>query len=49
VPTFVLLSQPLPGGIKIACIDGHAQNVSLEKLWDFYWDNDWVIPPKRPQ
>jgi prepilin-type N-terminal cleavage/methylation domain-containing protein len=49
VPTFVVLTQPLPGGINLALIDGHAQNVSLENLWSFYWNNDWVIPPKRPQ
>lgn len=48
VPTFVVTSHPLPGGINIAFIDGHVQNVSLENLWNFYWNNDWVVPNPRP-
>jgi prepilin-type N-terminal cleavage/methylation domain-containing protein len=49
VPTFFQISQPLPGGINLALIDGHVQNVSLELLWNFYWNNDWVVPPGRPK
>ncbi len=48
VPTFVLITQPLPGGINLAFIDGHVQNMSLNNLWSIYWNNDWVIPAKRP-
>jgi prepilin-type N-terminal cleavage/methylation domain-containing protein len=49
IPTFANITQPLPGGINLALIDGHVQNVSLENLWTFYWNNDWVIPHGRPQ
>lgn len=48
VPTVAVITKPLPGGINLAFIDGHVQNVGLENLWGLYWNNDWVIPAKRP-
>lgn len=42
-------SQPLPGGINIVFLDGHAEAVSLENLWDLYWNKDWNIPAHRPR
>jgi len=38
----------LPGGIHVSMADGHAELVRLEKLWQLYWNRDWVVPSKRP-
>ena len=48
VPTAFPITQQLPGGINMALLDGHVQNVSLNNLWNFYWNNAWVIPSHRP-
>ena len=40
--------NPLPGGINIAFADGHASYTRLERLWELYWNRDWVVPAKRP-
>ena len=48
VPTFVTITKPLPGGMNISFIDGHVQDTALESLWTLYWNNDWVVPAKRP-
>lgn len=48
VPTAITITKPLPAGINLSFADGHVQNVPLENLWNFYWNNNWVIPPHRP-
>jgi prepilin-type processing-associated H-X9-DG protein len=47
-PTLVNTAARLPGGINIAFIDGHVENVALEDLWSLYWNNDWQVPATRP-
>jgi len=41
--------EKLPGGINVACFDGHVEFSKLESLWDFYWHANWVPPDTRPQ
>lgn len=38
----------LPGAINVSFVDGHAQLVQLERLWDLYWHINYVPPSKRP-
>ena len=40
--------QKLPGGIIIGMVDGHAELVKLERLWDYYWHVNWKPPTVRP-
>lgn len=40
--------QRLPGGINIACYDGHVELARLENLWNYYWSRTWVPPNPRP-
>lgn len=47
-PTFVGLGQPLPGAINMSLVDGHAEQVKLENLWNYYWNLNWIIPIPRP-
>jgi prepilin-type N-terminal cleavage/methylation domain-containing protein/prepilin-type processing-associated H-X9-DG protein len=39
----------LPGGINMGMVDGHAELVKLENLWQLYWHRDWAPPTIRPQ
>lgn len=41
------LSQPLPGGINMVFFDDHVENVSLDNLWQLYW-NVVSTPKARP-
>jgi prepilin-type N-terminal cleavage/methylation domain-containing protein len=36
--------QQLPGSIDVGFVDGHAENVKLEKLWTLYWHLNWTMP-----
>ena len=38
----------LPGAINIAFYDGHAETVSLERLWQLTWHRNWKTSGKRP-
>jgi prepilin-type N-terminal cleavage/methylation domain-containing protein/prepilin-type processing-associated H-X9-DG protein len=38
----------LPGAINIGFVDGHSDNVKLERLWYIDWHKGWVSPAKRP-
>jgi prepilin-type N-terminal cleavage/methylation domain-containing protein len=40
--------QRLPGGINVACYDGHVEASRLENLWNYYWSRTWVPPNPRP-
>jgi hypothetical protein len=48
-PTNVDTTQPLPGAINVACVDGHVELSKLENLWNFYWNQTWVPPNPRPR
>jgi len=47
-PTSVGPGQPLPGTINIGLVDGHAEQVKLDNLWNYSWHLNWVIPVPRP-
>jgi len=36
--------QALPGSIDVGFVDGHAENVKLEKLWTLCWHLNWQMP-----
>src|SRR5438309_8964930 len=38
----------LPGSINLSFVDGHAALTRLERLWEQYWNHEWVVPAKRP-
>jgi prepilin-type N-terminal cleavage/methylation domain-containing protein len=40
--------QNLPGAINVSCVDGHVELSPLEKLWNFTWHIDYVVPNPRP-
>jgi prepilin-type N-terminal cleavage/methylation domain-containing protein len=48
-PTEFDPNNQLPGGIDIACFDGHVEGVKLEKLWNYQWHMNWVPPAQRPR
>ena len=47
-PRNQLASQALPGAINMGMMDGHAELVKLEKLWEYYWHKDYLPPVRRP-
>src|ERR1017187_957548 len=47
-PTNVGPGQFLPGTIDIGLVDGHAEQVKLENLWNYYWHLNWIPPAHRP-
>jgi len=42
-------TKPLPGEIVMGFVDGHVESVGTEKLWTFYWHQNWQTPSPRPQ
>lgn len=40
--------QRLPGGVNLACFDGHVESSMLENLWNYYWNRTWAPPSPRP-
>jgi prepilin-type N-terminal cleavage/methylation domain-containing protein len=40
--------RPLPGASDVTFLDGHAEPVKLDRLWQLYWHNGYVAPLKRP-
>jgi prepilin-type N-terminal cleavage/methylation domain-containing protein/prepilin-type processing-associated H-X9-DG protein len=38
----------LPGAINAGFMDGHAEQVPLERLWQLHWHRDYVPPERRP-
>ncbi len=36
--------QKLPSSINVGFVDGHADNVKLERLWLLYWHLNWQMP-----
>ncbi|MGD0262527.1 MAG: prepilin-type N-terminal cleavage/methylation domain-containing protein [Verrucomicrobiota bacterium] len=47
-PTYVGPGQFLPGTIGMGLVDGHAEQVKLNSLWNYYWHLNWNIPVPRP-
>jgi prepilin-type N-terminal cleavage/methylation domain-containing protein len=37
----------LPGGVNVACTDGHVEYAPLDNLWTYYW-HALSVPQKRP-
>jgi len=48
VPTNLRGFDPLPGRTTMALIDGHVEQPRLEALWNFYWNDGYEPPTKRP-
>ena len=38
----------LPGAVNVAFADNHVETVRLEKLWNYNWHKNWVVPATRP-
>lgn len=38
----------IPGAINVNFFDGHAEAISLERLWQLDWHRNYVAPAKRP-
>jgi prepilin-type N-terminal cleavage/methylation domain-containing protein/prepilin-type processing-associated H-X9-DG protein len=47
-PKSISPGQVLPGAINMSYVDGHAEQVRLENLWNCYWHMDWTPPSPRP-
>jgi prepilin-type N-terminal cleavage/methylation domain-containing protein len=47
-PTSQPATQLFPGGINLACNDGHAEYAKLDNLWSQYYWNALNPPGKRP-
>jgi len=41
-------TRRLPGGINMGFVDGHAELVKIEELWQLNWHRDWATPTMRP-
>jgi prepilin-type N-terminal cleavage/methylation domain-containing protein/prepilin-type processing-associated H-X9-DG protein len=41
-------TNKLPGAVNMAFIDGHVEQVPLERLWKLSWHRNYVPPVKRP-
>ena len=41
-------SEKFPGAINLSYVDGHVEQIPLEKIWSQYWHADYVPPAKRP-
>ena len=48
IPTNHPSNRKLPGAINVTFVDGHAELVKLEKLWELNWHRNWKAPVKRP-
>jgi prepilin-type N-terminal cleavage/methylation domain-containing protein len=48
VPRNMSGTTPLPGFIYMSFADGHAERVSLERLWGFSWHLKYQPPAQRP-
>ena len=47
-PRSMFPGQALPGTINLGFVDGHAENVPLQNLWNYYWHAGWVPGPRPP-
>lgn len=42
------IERPLPGAVNVGFVDGHAELVPLERLWQFTWHPGYEPSAKRP-
>ncbi len=48
VPAPVPPNPPLPGKIDMGFVDGHAEPVLTQNLWNYYWHANWMPPNPDP-
>ena len=48
VPTNLRGYAPLPGRTGMVLVDGHVERPKLELLWNYYWNDGYEPPAKRP-
>ncbi len=48
-PKGLRAGDPLVGSVSMSYMDGHADTVRLEKLWQLYWHRTYVPPGTRPR
>jgi len=41
-------NKRLPGAINVEFVDGHGEQVKLDRLWEFYWHVGYQVPARRP-
>jgi prepilin-type processing-associated H-X9-DG protein len=41
-------TQKLPGAVNVAFLDGHSEQIAMERLWYLKWHNEYRAPVKRP-
>jgi|KBSSwiStaDraftv2_1062776.scaffolds.fasta_scaffold3924261_1 hypothetical protein len=41
-------NKRLPGAINVEFVDGHGEQVKLDRLWEFYWQVGYQVPARRP-
>jgi prepilin-type processing-associated H-X9-DG protein len=47
-PTNFSPNLRLPGAINMSFVDGHVEQVKLERLWRLTWHRNYKALPKRP-
>jgi len=48
-PRKVAAGERLPGAVNLVYMDGHAETVKLDQLWNQFWHRDYVPPATRPR
>ncbi len=48
VPTNLRGFAPLPGTTGMFLVDGHVERPKMEALWNYYWNDGYQPPAKRP-
>ena len=47
-PRSVTPGAKLPGAINLGMADGHVELGKLDRLWEYYWHQNWQAPAVRP-
>ncbi|MGN6554936.1 MAG: prepilin-type N-terminal cleavage/methylation domain-containing protein [Verrucomicrobiota bacterium] len=48
VPTALSDTASMPGSINLVFVDGHAQAMRMNTLWNLDWTGNWVVPNPLP-
>ena len=48
IPTNLKGFDPLPGKTGVVLVDGHVERPKIESLWNYYWNDGYDPPVKRP-
>lgn len=48
IPRDYPISSKLPGAINMSFVDGHVEQMKLERLWRLTWHRNYQAPKKRP-